>query len=76
MIFHENCLLADNSHEMSFLIFSNLGKMENLSSAAVVIDALRVNSQSNSMTFKVYVSYLGLAEKIRKAQTSLYILTV
>ena len=48
MIFHENHLLADDSHEISFLIsyfFRKLGKMlQNLSSAAVVISALRVNS--------------------------------
>ena len=45
MIFHENCLLADSSHEISYLIFfRKLGKMsENLSSAAVVIGALSVN---------------------------------
>ena len=45
MIFHENCLLADNSHEISYLIFfSKLGNMsQNLSSAAVMIGALRVN---------------------------------
>ena len=47
MIFHKNCLLADNSHEISYLIipylFRKLGKMsENLSSAAVVIGALMV----------------------------------
>ena len=57
MIFHENCLLADNSHEISYLIFladdsheisyliffRKLGKIsQNLSSAAVVIGALRV----------------------------------
>ena len=44
MIFHENCLLADNSHELSCLIFfQKLGKIsENLSSAAVVIGILRV----------------------------------
>ena len=44
MIFHENCLLADNSHEISCLIFfRKLGMMsQNLSSAAVVIGALRV----------------------------------
>ena len=44
MIFHENCLLADNSHEISYLIFfRNLGMMsQNLSSAAVVIGALRI----------------------------------
>ena len=43
MVFHENCLLADNSHEISYLIFfGKLEKMsENLSSAAVVIGALR-----------------------------------
>ena len=45
MIVHENPLLADNSHEMSNLIFFlKLGKMsQNLSSAAVAIGALRVN---------------------------------
>ena len=44
MIFHENCLLADNSHEISYLIFfRKLGKIsENLTSAAVVIGALMV----------------------------------
>ena len=43
MIFHENRLLADDSHEVSCLIFFKLGKMlENLSSAAVVIGALRI----------------------------------
>ena len=45
MIFHENRLLADDSHLISYLIFcQKLGKMsQNLSSAAVVIGALRVN---------------------------------
>ena len=49
MIFHENRLLADDSHETSYLIFfKNLGKMsQNLSSAAVVIGALRVKSSSS-----------------------------
>ena len=43
MIFYENRLLADDSHEISYLIFQKLGKMsQNLSSAAVVIGALRV----------------------------------
>ena len=44
MIFHENRLLADDSHEISYLnFFRKLGKMsQNLSSAAVVIGALRV----------------------------------
>ena len=45
MIFHENRLLADNSHEISHLFFfQKFGKMlQNLLSAAVVIGALRVN---------------------------------
>ena len=38
MIFHENRLLADDSHEISYLLES-----QNLSSAVVVIDVLRVN---------------------------------
>ena len=45
MILHENRLLADNSHEMSCLIFFfwKLEKMsQNLLSAAVLIGALRV----------------------------------
>ena len=44
MIFHENRLLADDSHVTSCLIFfQKLGKIrQNLSSAAVVIGALRV----------------------------------
>ena len=44
MIFHENRLLADDSYEISYLIFfRKSGKMtQNLSSAAVLIGALRV----------------------------------
>ena len=47
MIFHENGLLADNSHEISYLIFGcELGKMsQNLSSVAVVIGTLRVKAK-------------------------------
>ena len=45
MIFHDNCLLADDPHEISYLIFfQKLGKiLQNFSSAAVVIGVLRVN---------------------------------
>ena len=43
MIFHENRLLADDSHEISYLIFLKKEKdVANLSSAAVMIGALRV----------------------------------
>ena len=48
MIFHMNRLLADDSHEISYLIFQKLGKMlQNLSSAAVVIGALRVKGNNS-----------------------------
>ena len=45
MIFHVNRLLADDSHEISYLIFfGKLGKMlQNLLSAAVMIGTLKVN---------------------------------
>ena len=48
MIFHENRLLADDSHEISYLLFFKNSKMPTvkLSSAAVVISALRVNTNS------------------------------
>ena len=46
MIFHENRLLADDSHEISYFIFRKLEKMSHLSSAAVVIGALRGNKKS------------------------------
>ena len=42
MIFHENRLLADDSHEISYLIFWKIRKMlQKLPSAAVLIGALR-----------------------------------
>ena len=48
MIFHENRLLEDDSHEISYLFFRKLGKMsQNLSSAAVMIGALRVKLESS-----------------------------
>ena len=53
MIFHENRLLSDDSHEISYIIFfQKLGKLsQNLVSAAVVIGALRVNSLNNEKYF-------------------------
>ena len=43
MIFYENRLPADDSHEILYLILLKLGEMlQNLSSDAVVIGALRV----------------------------------
>ena len=46
MIFHENRLLAVNSHEISYLIFFRKlrKRLQNLTSAAVVIGALRVKN--------------------------------
>ena len=48
MIFYENRLLADDSHEISCLIFFPIlgNTLKNLSSAAVVIGPLRVNNSS------------------------------
>ena len=44
MIFHENRLLADYSHVISYLILSKIRKvLQNLLSAAVVIGALGAN---------------------------------
>ena len=52
MIFHENRLLADDSHEISYHIcFENLERCQNLSSAVVVIGALRVNPFKPSTLF-------------------------
>ena len=43
MIFQENRLLTDGSHEISYFFFSEIGKMwQNLASAAVMIGTLRV----------------------------------
>ena len=56
MIFHENSLLADDSHKVSNFIyfFLKLGKMsQNLLSAAVVIGALRAKG-----TLAKYNAYL------------------
>ena len=47
MIFHENYLLADDSHEISYpIFFRKLGKMSQTSSSAVVIGALRVKKST------------------------------
>ena len=51
MIFYENRLLADDFHEISYLIFFENKERcrKNLSSAAVVIGALRVNAAAMEM---------------------------
>ena len=55
MIFHENRLLADDSHEIAYLIFfRKLGKMsQNLSSAAFVIGALRVMNTAQIRFYQI-----------------------
>ena len=57
MIFYENRLLADDFHEISYLIFvKKLGKMsQNLSSAAVVIGTLRVNCPVQGHSQRFYI---------------------
>ena len=63
MMFHENCLLADDSllHERRFscniipYFCRKLGKMaQNLSSAAVVFGALRVRQKKTSACFRLH----------------------
>ena len=56
MIFHENRLLADDSRVISYLIFcQKLGKVsQNLSAAAVMIGALRVNIESNHFEINLW----------------------
>ena len=57
MIFHENRLLADHCHKISFPIFLKLEKMsQNLLSAAVVIGALRVNIMPNAVLHACFQS--------------------
>ena len=51
MIFHENRLLADDSHEKSYLFLKNWERSKNLSTA-VVIGALRVK-WSCSLNFNI-----------------------
>ena len=63
MIFHENRLKADDSHELSYpIFFRKLGKIsKKLSSAGVVIGALWVNIRfynlgpSFKKTYKAHV---------------------
>ena len=61
MMFHENRLLADHSHEISYLNFySKLGKMpQNLSSAAVVIGALRVQTKRAAIVCYIWYNQKG-----------------
>ena len=52
MIFHENRLLADNSHEMSYIFVRKLGKMlQNLPSAAVVIGTINKHKKYSTYIF-------------------------
>ena len=59
MTFHENHLLADDSHEKSYLkFFRKLGKMsQKLSSVAVVIGAIRV--KNCGFCFSSYISSIN-----------------
>ena len=71
MIVHENFLLADNSHETSYLcfFFGKLGKMSQyLSSAAVVIGVLRVISSVDN-----HCKQFGPWSEIRTDRLSLLI---
>ena len=65
MIFHENRLLADDSHVISFLIFVENWKMsQNLSSAAVVIGPLRVEKEQKQCDRKTHHTDLTVMQNI------------
>ena len=55
-------MLADDSHEISYFIFQKMGKMsQNLSSAAVVIGAFRVNADKSNHCILLILSWsIGL----------------
>ena len=60
MIFHENRLLADGSHEINLKFFPKLGKMsQNLLCAVVVIGALMVKTKSTVVTFLYFLVEFG-----------------
>ena len=70
MIFHDNCLLADDSHEISFLIFfkKNEKMSQNLSSAAVVIGALRAKKLFVCHFLPIQPAIYPLAQNFLKPQ--------
>ena len=56
MLFHGNRLLGDDSHDMSYLIFSKLSKMsQNVSSAAVVVFAFPKIAKSKISQWLTFV---------------------
>ena len=61
MIFHKNRLLADHSYEISYLIFFRKfeKRLKILSSAAIVIGALRVNANCHLLTHLLTCMYFG-----------------
>ena len=62
MTFHENRLLADDSHEKSNLIFLKIRKnVAKLSSASVVIGALKLTRSvtMNCFRFFLYIYFLN-----------------
>ena len=55
MIFHENRLLSNDSHEIACFFFRKLEKMsQDLSSAAVLIGALMVNLHEKQFLFNSF----------------------
>ena len=61
MAFHENSPLTDDSYEISYLIFfENREISKNLSSATVVIGALRVNNLTSEQLKHVPIQKLQI----------------
>ena len=52
MVFHKNRLLADDSHVISYLVFSKIWKVVlNVSSVVVAFGALRVKADCKGLVF-------------------------
>ena len=71
MIFHENHLLVDISHEISYLFFiQQLGKMlQNVSSTVVGIGALRANVYAPVL---IAITYACLLDLILTSQATFF----
>ena len=72
MIFHENCLLADNSHEISFLIcyYEKAAKFEIVVCCKIIGGALRVKICAILHVFHIYFVVHIFYDHISKIELS------
>ena len=69
MIFHENRLLADDSYEISYLIFSKIKKnvAKFFVCYTVVIGSLRVNGEIRTINLLIYAC-IARSQKLKKSK--------